>query len=308
MKNRLRLAAVIAIAALVFPAAALAAEEKANSAPIAENLEITTYRGVSVGGQLKAVDPDGEDVVFEITTPPTKGEIELGDNGSFVYTPDKGRRGRDYFGYRAIDTDGNCSQEATVIIRIQKQKTSVCYSDLDGRAEGYAAAFLAESGVFVGEKLGDSYVFSPEAELTRGEFLAMCMNAAGIAPASGAVTTGFYDDADTGAWAKPYISTALMRGIAAGMENADGLAVFEPNAPVTAAQAAVMLDRCFALTDTVSVWAAESGAVPAWAYQSAVNLNGCGLLPEGVSLSDETVTRAECAQMLTRAMELAARR
>ena len=31
----------------------------AGSAPIAENLEISTYRGVSVGGRLNATDPDG---------------------------------------------------------------------------------------------------------------------------------------------------------------------------------------------------------------------------------------------------------
>ena len=31
----------------------------ADGAPIAENLEIMTYRGISVGGQLKAFDPEG---------------------------------------------------------------------------------------------------------------------------------------------------------------------------------------------------------------------------------------------------------
>ena len=29
-----------------------------SSSPVAENLELTTYRGVSVGGRLSAVDPD----------------------------------------------------------------------------------------------------------------------------------------------------------------------------------------------------------------------------------------------------------
>lgn len=78
------------------------------------------------------MDPDGGTLTYQITTEPTKGEIELTDDGRFVYTPDTNRRGRDYFGFKATDADGNSSQEATVIIRIEKQKTRTTYSDLDG--------------------------------------------------------------------------------------------------------------------------------------------------------------------------------
>ena len=49
----------------------------ADGAPIAENLEIMTYRGISVGGQLKAFDPEGEEVHFRITTEPRKGTLTL---------------------------------------------------------------------------------------------------------------------------------------------------------------------------------------------------------------------------------------
>ena len=37
-----------------------------NNAPVAENQQIETYRGVSVGGQLTAHDPDGDTLTFEI--------------------------------------------------------------------------------------------------------------------------------------------------------------------------------------------------------------------------------------------------
>lgn len=43
-----------------------------NSAPVAENFEFETYREVSFGGQLAAVDPDGDTVSFEITTQPKR--------------------------------------------------------------------------------------------------------------------------------------------------------------------------------------------------------------------------------------------
>ena len=83
----------------------------ADGAPIAENLEIMTYRGISVGGQLKAFDPEGEEVHFRITTEPRKGTLTLEENGEFVYTPAEGKRGRDYFGYCASDPNGNVAEE-----------------------------------------------------------------------------------------------------------------------------------------------------------------------------------------------------
>ena len=114
------LLAAVALTALV-PVLPARAE---GNAPVAQNLELTTYRNVSVGGRLTAVDPDGDTLTFQITTEPTKGEIELTDDGRFVYTPETNRRGRDYFGFKAVDAEGNSSQEATVIIRIEKQKTA----------------------------------------------------------------------------------------------------------------------------------------------------------------------------------------
>ena len=99
-------------------------------APTAENMELLTFRDRSVSGMLSAYDPEDDIVSFEITTKPIKGKIELEQNGSFVYTPEQGKKGRDYFGYKAIDSEGNLSQEATVIIRIDK-KTPVEYKDIE---------------------------------------------------------------------------------------------------------------------------------------------------------------------------------
>ena len=57
MKMRRITAAAALAAALAVPMTAAFA---ANGAPVAENLELTTYREVSVGGQLAAVDPEGD--------------------------------------------------------------------------------------------------------------------------------------------------------------------------------------------------------------------------------------------------------
>ncbi|MDO4982638.1 MAG: Ig-like domain-containing protein [Eubacteriales bacterium] len=88
--------------------------------PTAENLEIYTLVNTPAFGSLHA-DGDGKDVTFYVTTQPVKGELTVDGDGYYRYTPHPNRRGRDYFGFRVKDGDGNVSQEATVIIRIAKQ-------------------------------------------------------------------------------------------------------------------------------------------------------------------------------------------
>ena len=280
-----------------------------DGAPVAENLELATYRGVSVGGQLRATDPEGGAVTFEITTPPTKGEIDLAEDGRFVYTPESGRRGRDYFGYRAVDVDGNRSQEATVIIKIQKQKATFEYSDTAGEDSAYAAVLLAEEGLFTGSCLAGSYLFEPDRAVSREEFLIMCVRLSGLPVLSGAVTTGFVDNDEIEVWARPYVGAALRSGVISGQADETGTAVFAPDRAITPVEAAVILDRAIGLTDAVPTWYAFDGdAVPAWAEQSAANVVSCGLLPAGVSYSDATLSRGAAAQMLVAAMDVLARR
>ena len=96
--------------------AGFAEQDTAGTAPVAENLELTTFRNTSIGGTLSANAPDGSPLTFRITTEPVKGTVTLTDSGTFVYTPADGKRGRDYFGFRAADSSGNESQEATVLI------------------------------------------------------------------------------------------------------------------------------------------------------------------------------------------------
>ena len=127
-KGKFKAAALVLALTLIMPLGTVLA---ANGAPVAENLELTTYRNVCVGGQLSAVDPEGDAMTFEITTQPSKGTVELTDDGRFVYTPDTNRKGRDYFGYRAVDETGARSQEATVIIKIEKQKTQTTHNQAD---------------------------------------------------------------------------------------------------------------------------------------------------------------------------------
>jgi len=274
----------------------------ADGAPVAENLELSTYRAVAVGGRLSASDSDGSIVSFEITTPPGKGSVELGPDGSFIYTPEAGKKGKDYFGYKAVDNEGNYSSEATVIIRIQKQKTRTTYSDMDSHPSAWAAVMLAEEGIFTGQCLAGEYVFAPDTQVSRAEFLAMCMKAADTELLRDVSSTGFADDEATQAWARPYIGTALSLGIIEGYSSEGEGIVFSPDEPVSALEAAVMLDCVMDMSDAIAVWHSFEESVPAWAVQSVANLSARGVLPYGMKLSADSLTRAQAAEMICRAM------
>lgn len=274
-------------------------EEVRNTAPVAENQTLETYRGVSVGGQLCAYDADGDALTFEIATEPMKGTVQLSADGYFIYTPKENKRGKDYFGFRAVDAEGNASQEGTVIIKLIRQGSKLTYADMTGSGAEYAAVALTEAGVFTAETIGADHVFDPSAEVSRGEFLSMCMTAAGCELLKGVSSTGFLDDDEIGPWLKPYVATALLKGYISG-EGTD--ARFRPEEAVDLRSACVMLDAILGVTDVVSVASyidmpEEPGA------QAVANLTACDVMLSRPGALDAALTRADAAELLQSAMD-----
>ena len=118
---------------------------------------------------------------------------------------------------------GNTSLPATVSITIEKANSGVCYADMGGSRAHTAAVDLAEHGVFVGAKIGDSYFFEPERTLSRGEFVAMALAAMDVS-AEDVRMTGFCDDASIPTWAKGYAVSALNAGVISGVGTQEGVA------------------------------------------------------------------------------------
>lgn len=275
-----------------------------NMSPIAENIELSTFRNVSITGKFAAVDPEGDLVSFETATDPKKGTVELLDDGQFVYKPIEGKKGKDSFTYVAIDAIGNISETATVSITIIKQKTSITYSDMENNGANYAALTLAEEGIFTGEKLGDHYFFCPANAVSRGEFLAMCLSVCNVETLSDITRTGFSDDEEIPLWLKPYVSTALMSGAISGYRSEDGNLVFSSSAPITFAEAAVILNNVLEISDFTGVINIQQECCPTWAYQAAVNLQACDIINSFSNIYENTMTRADAAQVLLSAMEM----
>lgn len=280
-----------------------------NSAPIAENLDLCTYKNVAITAQFAATDPDGDILTFQLVKKPARGAVTMPEDGSseFVYTPYENKTGKDSFTYVAVDAVGNTSAPATVSIKIDKASTKVTYADMDGVPSYKAAIRLAEKGIFVGECMGGSYFFHPEAPVSRSEFVAMAMKTVGLNELSDITATGFADDAAIPTWAKGYAASALKSGVVQGAAEPDGRIVFNPGSTITRAEAAVLLDRALQVTDVSETLLRDSEPAPVWAVQSAANLQTCGVLradSTGTLGLSEQLTRADAAEMLLGAMEV----
>lgn len=271
-----------------------------NTAPAAEDLKLCTYKNIAVEGVFAAVDPEGDELRFQLVKKPARGQVEIREDGTFVYTPYENKTGKDTFTYVAVDSVGNTSPEATVKVTISKAKTKVTYADLDGNAAHKAAIRLAEEGIMVGAQIDGAYYFQPDLPVSRDQFLVMAMSAAGEKALAGVSATGFSDDADIPTWAKGYVSAALMSGTVQGVSG-DGQVRFSPAATVTRAEAAVMVDRLLRPEDAaLETFGAE--AVPAWASQSVANLRSAAVLSDSVGM-DEGLSRGEAAKMLCAMLE-----
>lgn len=278
---------------------------KEDHAPVAEDFALETYKNLPNQSQLKVRDPEGETLTYTLVRQPKRGEVTLNEDGSFTYTPKKNKVGVDSFTYTAADPAGNVSREATVTIQILKPTDSKQYTDTLGEPCRFAAEWMRNTGLFVGEKIGGEECFYPEKTVTRGEFLAMVVDALDIPTEEVSYSS---IPADTPDWLKPYLAAAMRSGLTAGLpENKAG--AFNADDPISGAEAAVMLQNALDLTvsqqslDNVVETSTQEQqeTVPAWAATSLT-----AMTDNGVSLNaNVALTRGEVAQVMYQVSQLA---
>ena len=265
---------------------------KEDKAPVAQDFTLETYKNLPNQGKLKVADPEGEKLTYTVVRSPRRGELTVSADGSFLYTPKKNKVGVDSFTYTATDPAGNVSREATVTIQILKPTDSSRYTDTVGLDCRFEAEWLRNAGLFVGESIGDAACFQPEKPVSRGDFLAMVVKALDIPVEGGSAAV----PEDTPQWLKPYLAAAMRSGLTAGWpQSEDGS--FDADAPITGAEAAVMLQNVLDLTisqQTLEQEQAESEEVPAWAQMSLTALKEYGIdLP-----ADKQLQRQDVAETL----------
>lgn len=285
----------------------------ANEAPIARNMDLSTYKNVAITGYFDAVDSEGDTLTFQLMDTPARGAVTLAEDGSakFVYTPYENKTGKDSFTYVAIDSAGNTSSEAKVTIQINKPDTKVTYADMEGDPAHKASIRLAEEGIFVGSYLNGEYFFDPDRPVTRAEFLTMAMATVGMASLEDVTTTGFTDDAAIPTWAKGAVSAAVMAGVIQGSRDDSGAPVFDASENITQGEATVMLDQLLNLSDVpLEVFSAQ-GSDAHWAGQAAANLAASGVIRVEETNSAALSTgldRAQAAMLLDGALDVLSQR
>lgn len=277
---------------------------KEDQVPVAQDFAIETYKNLPNEGTLKVNDPEGEKLTYTLVRNPKRGEVTLNEDGTFLYTPKKNKVGVDSFTFTAADPAGNVSREATVTVQILKPTDAKQYTDTVGHPCRFAAEWMRNTGLFVGEKIGGEECFQPDKQVTRGEFLAMVIKALDI-PVEDVSYEGL--PADTPEWLKPYLVAALRSGLTAGWPDSE-TGSFLADQPITGAEAAVMLQNAMDLSisqetlEMIQTSAEDSeDAVPAWAAISITAMS-----ENGVEISaNDAMTRADVAQVLYRVNQLA---
>ena len=267
---------------------------------MAQDSALETYKNLPNEGILQAQDPEGEQLTFALVRQPKRGTVELGADGRFTYTPKKNKVGVDSFTYTAADPAGNVSREATVTIQILKPTDSRQYTDTAMTDCRFTAEWLRNTGLFVGEQIGDVSCFFPEKQVSRGDFLAMLVQVLNIAPEQ----TGYEAlPADTPQWLRPYLAAALRSGLVAGIPARESFGAEEP---ITGAEAAVMLQNALDLDvsqqtlETMSM-AEKDSDIPTWA---TVSLSA--MVDHGMALDPhEVLNREQVANILYQVSRMA---
>ena len=261
-----------------------------NKAPIAEDCAFETYKNLEVTGTLKVRDPEGQEMQFTLTRPPKRGTIEINSDGNFTYTPKKNKVGVDSFTFTATDPAGKTSREATVTVSILKPTDARQYTDTAGKSCRFTAEWMKNTGIFVGENIGGSPCFSPERQVTRGEFVTMLVKALNL-PTDEVVTETGYPDVPQ--WLRPYLAAAIRSGLTSRLEAADS---FGPDQPVSAEEAAAMLCSALRLQcqeqPALSAQEEEASAT----YQEIAAQNG-------FQFPSPILTRADAAEILYQASQ-----
>ncbi|MDD2955354.1 MAG: S-layer homology domain-containing protein [Oscillospiraceae bacterium] len=279
----------------IFTSVEIQVLESPNSPPQAKNLSLSALAGLPLCQSLPVADPEGGAVTTRLTSQPAGGLASLSD-GVLQYRPYPGFTGHDSLSYVAVDELGGISEEGFVAISVEESPSGIVFCDALGSPCLGDAVRLHQAGILCGEQIGGAWFFHPEDALSRGEFLTAVLAACGSSQSQAAcVNTGLKNDAALPFWAKPYVKSALEKGIL--RED-----IFLWEAPLTRAQAVVLLQRACGIDDVkqYSLSFSDQNEIPAWAAEAYQNLAAHGLLgpAESSARPNALLTRADAASLL----------
>ena len=280
--------------------------EKSNEAPTIASSDansVTTQRGVAVYGTLNAKDAENDELLYIVTSYPQNGTLTVIDKntGKFCYEPNSDYCGKDSFCYVVRDCYGNYSYEEKVSVEVCEKMIELDYADMAGHSAYNAALTAAANSWMLGTLSGDGMYFTPEGTVSRGDFVAMAMKAAGVQAKKNLTESCFDDNDKIPSSVRGYVATAQEKGYVIGVFEGDGL-YFHAERPVTRAEAAVIVNRILDLDSPASAPVFSDGdTIPVWASDAISALFDAGILAstEKGMAATEALTRADAAVLLS---------
>ena len=213
---------------------------------------------------------------------------------------------RDGFAHRvtvtAADASGNLGR-ASLDIPADAGRTSP-FTDMSGHwAESYVN-YLYDQGISTGVASGDSYLFQPTKNITRGEFALMVARWMRLdLTAYSAVPLPFADTASIPDWCLNAVKAMYALGIMQGSSNGGSALYANTTQTISRAEALTMLGRIqqkgYAAAD-LTVYA-DAAAIPSWAAEHIASMAAQGVIsgrPDGTLAPTTPVTRCEIAKIL----------
>lgn len=236
----------------------------------------------------------------------------------FPYTPQKGYTGTDSFSYTATDCYGNKSVPAKVTVTVTKTASNIDYADMTEHWAHNSALNIFAQGLMSGvtDTETGKTLFLPNEPVSRGDFLAMALIAAGKeSNIEFTAQTTFADDETIPVNIKSYAAYAKEHSIVSGYTDETGRTCFASASPITRSEAAVMIDRILSLPEASEEANAmetfvDCSSIPAWANTSLAKVTSRGIFNGtgfGELLPAQPVTRAETAEILWQYAKLSCR-
>lgn len=202
----------------------------------------------------------------------------------------------------ATDSSGNIGRSSVDIAAAEREAP---FTDMDDHwAESYVN-YLYDQGISTGVASGDSFLFQPSKNITRGEFALMIARWLRLDLSTySSVQLPFADTADIPSWCLDAVKAMYALGIMQGSSNGNSSATYAyAGQSISRAEALTMLGRIqargYAEAD-LSIYT-DASKVPSWAADYIATMVGQGVLsgrPGGTLAPMTSITRCEIAKIL----------
>ena len=174
------------------------------------------------------------------------------------------------------------------------------FTDTAGYWGANYVEFLYTSGVTTGYPDG---TFRPDENITRAQFAVMLYRYLGLEESSyGNVVLPFADAEKIAEYAVPAVKALYAEGVINGSVGSDGRLYFNPNNPLTRAQAATMIGRTqekgYAMAELTFT---DAGKIPTYATFYIQTMAAQGIIggyPDGSFKPNDNITRGQMAKVL----------